>query len=76
MPTKGHEVAPALRQLIDEYRSRCLWFLEVDYYPATAGEALRVLKAIERHGDLAAFKRASEIRRWLSHDSSASSAAS
>jgi hypothetical protein len=65
-----------LKKLIDEYRTRCLWFLEADYYPSTNGEALRVLAAIERHGDVAAFQRASEIRRWLSHDSSASSAAS
>lgn len=65
-----------LKKLIDEYRTRCLWFLEADYYPSTRGEALRVLAAIERHGDVAAFQRASEIRRWLSHDSSASSVAS
>jgi hypothetical protein len=66
----------ALKKLIDEYRTRCLWFLEADYYPSTRDEALRVLAAIERHGDVAAFQRASEIRRWLSHDSSASSVAS
>ena len=27
--------AAELRGLVDEYRSRCLWFLREDYYPAT-----------------------------------------
>ena len=70
------EVASALRSLIDDYRSRCLWFLAPDYYPASEAEALRVLAAIERHGDRAAFQRASEIRQWLSPNSSAASAGS
>ena len=73
-------LAPAsallLRALIDEYRARCLWFLKPDYYPSTDGEALRVLDAIERHGDRAAFQRSSEIRQWLSPISSAPSAGS
>ena len=70
------EVAAALRTLVDEYRTRCLWFLEPDYYPATHSEALRVLEAVERHGDRAAFQRSSEIRQWLSQNSSAASAGS
>lgn len=68
--------AASLRALIDEYRARCLWFLRPDYYPATEAEALRVLDAIERHGDRAAFQRSSEIRQWLSQSSSAASAGS
>lgn len=70
------EVAAALRTLIDEYRARCLWYLAPDYYPTSENEALRVLSAIERHGDRAAFQRASEIRQWLSPSSSAASAGS
>jgi hypothetical protein len=27
-----------MRKLIDEYRSRCLWFLRPDYYPQTLEE--------------------------------------
>ena len=42
----------ALRQLVDDYRVRCLWFLKEDYYPVTAAERERVLQSIERHGDL------------------------
>ena len=64
----------ALRSLVDDFRSRCLWFLRPDYYPSTASESLRVLDLIERHGDVAALRRASEIRTWLSHPSNATSA--
>lgn len=65
-----------LRALVDEYRDRCLWFLRRDYYPATPEEVLRVLDAIQRHGDRAGFQRAAEIKQWLSHPSNATSAES
>ena len=65
-----------VRRLVDDYRSRCLWFLRRDYYPATAEEALRVMRLIERHGDRTAFQRAARIRRWLSPPSSEPSATS
>jgi hypothetical protein len=68
-------VLPALRDLVDEYRDRCLWFLRRDYYPATRDEALRVLEAIQRHGTVEAFRRAAEIQSWLSPPSSVTSAA-
>jgi hypothetical protein len=74
--TLAPPVASALRSLIDDYRARCLWFLAPDYYPATESEVLRVLAAIERHGDRAAFQRSSEIRQWLSLSTSAASAGS
>lgn len=66
----------ALRQFVDEYRARCLWFLRPDYYPATPDEREEVLRLIERHGDRAAFHRAAQIRQWLSPASSARSATS
>ena len=66
-------VLEQLRVLVDEVRSTCLWYIREDYYPKTVDEALAVLDAIERHGDLAAFRRAAEIRAWLSHPSSAPS---
>ena len=65
-----------LRALVDEYRTRCLWFLRRDLYPATREEALRVLRQIERHADRDGFVRAARIRRWLSPSSSEPSAAS
>ena len=59
--------------LVDEYRESCLWFLRKDYYPHTPYEACRVLEQIERHGDVAAFRKAAELRQWLSQNSNASS---
>jgi hypothetical protein len=64
----------AVHALVDEYRATCLWFLRPDYYPQTPEEACRVLEQIERHGDLAAFRNAAELRQWLSRNSSAPSA--
>jgi len=69
-------VGPAVDRLIDEYRTRFLWFLRADYYPTTREERLRVLAALERYGDREAFQRAGAMRQWLSHDSSATSASS
>lgn len=68
--------AAELRNLVDAYRSRCLWFLREDYYPATRDEALSVLRHIERRGDREGFRRAAALRRWLSPTSSATSAGS
>ena len=70
------EADAALRELVDDYRDRCLWFLRRDYYPATAEEARGVLDSIQRHGDCEAFRRAAEVRRWFSPHSSERSAAS
>jgi hypothetical protein len=66
----------ALRQLVDEYRGRCLWFLRPDYHPETTEEVLRVLGSIQRHGDVDAFRRAGEFKRWALASSNAPSATS
>jgi hypothetical protein len=68
--------AEAVHRLVDEYRTRCLWFLRPDYYPSSLPERLRVLGYIERHGDREAFRRAATLKRWLLPDSSAPSAGS
>lgn len=73
-PLEG--IPPEIDRLVDEYRARCLWFLRSDFYPRTAAEILRVLRQIEGHGDVSAFQRAADIRRWLSRSSSERSAAS
>ena len=65
-----------LRRLVDEYRDTCLWFLRKDYYPSTGAERERVLNLIATHGDLRAFQRVAELRRWLSQQSSETSARS
>ena len=69
------DVLERVRALVDEYRATCLWFLRADYYPQTPQEACQVLEAIERHGNVEAFKKAAELRQWLSRNSSAPSAA-
>ena len=69
--------SPALRPIhvfVDEHRATCLWYLREDYYPRTVEEALRTLDAIARHGDLSAFKKAAELKQWLSRNSSSPSA--
>lgn len=60
----------ALRQLVDDYRACCLWFLKPDYYPVTTAECERVLQSIEQHGDLDGFRRVAKLRAWLSPSSS------
>jgi hypothetical protein len=44
-------VRDELREFVDEYRTRCLWFLRPDLYPETRDQALRMLRYIERYGD-------------------------
>jgi hypothetical protein len=63
----------AIDRLIDEYRDRCLWFLRQDYYPSTPEQQEQVLTFIERYGDAAGWRRARELRSWLSHRSSGTS---
>jgi hypothetical protein len=76
MPRELVDLAQEVDRLVDEYRSRCLWFLRPDYYPSNDDDRLRVLDYIERYGDRAAFQRAAEVRQWLSQNSSARSASS
>jgi len=74
MDADAPEIAETVRRLIDDYRDRCLWFLRRDYYPEGREEILRTLGYIERHGDRRGYRRAAEVRRWLSHPSSGPSA--
>ncbi len=79
METTGvdeHAAIEAVDRLVEEYRTRCLWFLRPDYYPRSLPERLRVLGYIERHGDREGFRRAAILKRWLSRDSSGPSAGS
>jgi hypothetical protein len=69
-----NEIATEVDRLVDEQRITSLWFLRPDYYPSTDKERLRVLRQIERHGDVLAFRRAATLRRWLSRPSSVASA--
>ena len=67
-------VMRSVNALVDDYRASCLWFLREDYYPQTLAEACRVLESIERHGNVTAFRKAAELRQWLSQNSSVASA--
>ncbi len=64
-----------VRALTEQYRAQCLWFLRADYSPGNVADACQALDYIQRHGDLEAFRRAGELRTWLSQISSAASAA-
>ncbi len=59
------DVQQELKRLIDDYRGRCLWFLRPDYFPCTPQESRHILDLIERYGDMAGYRRAEEIKRWL-----------
>jgi hypothetical protein len=74
MDPEPADVADSINRLVDEYRTRCLWFLRSDYYPSIREEQLRVLGYVERYGDVAAFRRAARLRQWLLHPSNAASA--
>lgn len=65
MNAEAESIRGELRNLVDEYRSRCLWFLREDYYPRTRTEMLSVPDRFQRHGDLNLFRRAGKIKRWL-----------
>ena len=74
MTAVSNPLRDRVRVLVDEVRPTCLWYLREDYYPETREEVLRVLEAIEQHGDVSLFRRTAEIRQWLSRPSSAPSA--
>jgi hypothetical protein len=61
---------------IESQRIRRLWFVRADFRPTNTAERLEALAIIERHGDRAAFARASELKRWLSHHSNSTSVSS
>jgi len=69
-------LADAINALVDTYRTRCLWFLRLDYYPTTREERLRVLAYVQRYGDREAHVRAATLRQWLLQTSSADSSVS
>jgi hypothetical protein len=75
MGDPGSAVMDRIRELVDEHRATCLWYLREDWLPRTESEALQALDAIARNGDLSAFQKAAELRTWLSRASNSTSAA-
>lgn len=64
----------AINRLIDAHRTRALWFLRADVYPASTSARLRALDQIRRHGDRDAYIQAGGLREWLLHHSKDDSA--
>ena len=76
MSTETTKSLQSARELVDEYRDQCLWFLRGDFYPETVEQGLRVLAYIQRYGDRTAYLKAAEVRRWLLQQSKETSAVS
>lgn len=70
------ELARAVDALVDECRVSCLWYMPADYHPVSDEERWTVLDLIQQHADLPTFKRAGDLKRWLSRPSSSASAVS
>ncbi len=76
MTNEVEQIREAVSDLVDKYRTRCLWFLRPDFYPSSPEERLYVLDQIQRHGDRQGYVEAAALWRWLSRPSSAKSAGS
>ena len=68
-----NEYKRRLAALVVAQRTRCLWFLREDLALDDLAVQGIALDAIQRHGGLAAFREAGELKRWLSLSSSATS---
>ena len=60
------------RSMVENYRGMCLWSLPEDFMPKDAGQLRILAENMERYGDLRAYRKAGEIRGWLSQISSPS----
>ena len=76
MDVADRDSTEQLLRLIEAARPQCLWFLSEDYIPSGPEETRRVLTYLERYGDRETFLAARRLSRWLSRDSSGSSAVS
>ncbi len=54
-----------LRHLIETNRTRALWSMPLDYYPATTDAIRRVLRRIAARGDRETFVCARQLLRQL-----------
>lgn len=67
------QLLESVRDLAQRERLRSLWFLRDSGAVSDVASALEVLRQIENHGDLEAYRRAGRLRSWLSRYSSARS---
>ena len=56
---------PQFLSVVEDSRDTCLWYMNSDLEPKNDLQLEQVLTAIENHGDLAAYKREGENRKWL-----------
>ena len=54
------------RSIVDEYRPTCFWSFKKDFSPENPEQMLMAAEALECYGDMAAFRKAGEIREWVS----------
>ncbi len=66
-----HKFWDELESLVNQYRSRCLWFIREDFVPRDREQAIRTLEYIERYGDRDGFLQARRLKTWLSQHTSA-----
>ncbi len=67
------EIYAEAKQLIEKNRSRCLWFLRKDYYPADTDRLIHTLQYVKQHGDRQTFQKAGKLIQWLLQSSSRTS---
>ncbi len=58
------------RSLVEDYRGMCLWSLPEDFMPDNERKMVSFVECLEHYGDLNAYRKAGEIRKWLSRLSS------
>ena len=51
--------------LIDKYRTQCLWYFDVNFYPKTPLQMLKTLEGIESHADTKGYIEARKLKEWL-----------
>ena len=69
----NQEILAQVRDLIEEYRHRCLWFVNESFVPENAEQALQALDWIERYGDRSGFQKAQRLKKCLLQTTSAES---
>ena len=64
---------PQFRSVVEDYRGMCLWSLPEDFMPDNERQIHSLVECLEHYGDLKAYRKAGEIRKWLSQASSRAS---
>ena len=73
MTVKEIVESEAFKSVVEDYRSMCFWNMAEDFYPSNARQLQIVVDDLERYGDMAAYRYAGKITKWLSQVSSPAS---